>query len=279
MSATDLFYLSLWDIPIAGYISPEAMATCLATLASLEWLYIGFQSPRSRPDRIGLPPPTRAVLPALSYFEFSGVNEYLEDFVARIHTPKLDRLRIHLFMDLFFHIPQLHEFITRTETIRPLNPAKITFSNSDISLNLGSIPGGVGLSISCREPDQQVSSMVQVCRQLSPLLSHVERLDVHEFLLGQAWKGRGNGIDRTQLLELFGPFSTVQHLHIQDELRSLFTRALQGLTGDRATEVLPTLRNIFFGRLPERRPILRENIQAFIAARRHSDHPVDVHWE
>ncbi|KAH9977541.1 hypothetical protein BJV74DRAFT_149979 [Russula compacta] len=42
MSAAHLSGLSLLDIPITGYISPEAMATCLATLPSLKWLSIKF---------------------------------------------------------------------------------------------------------------------------------------------------------------------------------------------------------------------------------------------
>ena len=112
-SATDLSELSLWDIPITGYVSPEAMATFLATMPNIEFLYIGFRSPRSRPDRGGPPPSTRTVLPALTDFQFQGVSEYLEDLVARIDTPKIDHLMIHLFMDLMFHIPQLHEFISR----------------------------------------------------------------------------------------------------------------------------------------------------------------------
>ena len=105
--ALHLFRLELWDIPINGYISPEAMATCLATFPSLKWLFIGFQSPLSRPDRINLSPPTRALLPTLTNFRFKRVSEYLEDLVTRINTPELILLKVHLFMDLMFHIPRL----------------------------------------------------------------------------------------------------------------------------------------------------------------------------
>ena len=252
------------------------MATCLATLSNLRDLYFGLQSPRPRPDRIGLPLPTRAVLPALTLFEFEGTSEYLEDLVARIDTPKLDRLVICLFMDLMFNIPQLHRYIARAESIRPLSPAKITFSPSDIHIMLGPLTGVVGLRISCKEPDWQASSMAQVFSQLSPLLSHVEQLNVSEYVPGTA--RQGNGIDPTQWFELFDPFSAVQALHIYDELRPLVGRALQELTGERATEVLPTLRSLFFEGPPPSRPT-REDIQPFIAARQHSNYPVDVHWE
>ena len=107
LSTTHLSHLSLWRIPIAGYISPEAMVTCLATLPRLERLFIGFESFQSRPDRIGLPPSTRAVLPTLGRFGFQGVSEYLEDLVARIDTPKLVWLKVLLFMDLMHNSTSL----------------------------------------------------------------------------------------------------------------------------------------------------------------------------
>ena len=273
-SATHLSYLSLENIPITGYISPGAMATCLAALPSLGELYIGFQSPQSRPDRIVLPPPTRAVLPALAVFEFKGVNEYLEDLVARIDTPKLDRLEIRLFMDLMFRNPQLHNFMARKKW--QFDRAEITFSSSDISIVLSPRYRAVELMIHCKEPDQQASSMAQVCSQLPSLISRVEQLDISEAMPGETL--RGNGINPTQWLGLFHPFLAVKNLLIHGELRPLVARALQELTGERATEVLPSLRSLSFkGRWPSRSAW--ENIQPFITARQHSNHPVDVHWE
>ncbi|KAH9968393.1 hypothetical protein BJV74DRAFT_954238 [Russula compacta] len=272
LSATHLSDLTLRDIPITGYISPEAMATCLATLPSLEWLRIEFRSPRSRPDRIRLPPPTRAVLPALFQFNFKGVSEYLEDFIARIDTPKLFWLDIDLFMDLMFHIPRLRQFMARSaETLGPYNSASVTFFATNIHISLGHVK----LQISCREPDWQASSMAQVCNQLSPLTSQVTSLDINEDTPGQA--RQGNGIDPTEWFELFNSFPAVQYLYIYHGLRPLVARALQELTGERATEVLPTLRNLDF-KGPSLPGSIREEIQTFIAARQDLNHPFDVHW-
>ena len=69
----------------------------------------------------------------------------------------------------------------------------------------------------------------------------------------------------------------MQDLHIHNELRPLVARALQKLTGERATEVLPTLRRLLF-REPSPPGSTWEDIETFIAARQHSDHPVEVHW-
>ena len=44
-SATDLVHLKPLHIPHSGYISPEAMVTCLSTLPRLEKFYLKFQSP------------------------------------------------------------------------------------------------------------------------------------------------------------------------------------------------------------------------------------------
>ena len=271
LSCSSLSELYLWNIPIAGYISPEAMTTCLATLPSLKYFSIGFKSPQSRPNQIGRPPPTRIFLPTLDYFQFNGVSEYLEDLVARIDTPKLDRLRIQLFMDLMFNIPQLHNFIVRSERIS-LNSAEIVFYPQASVICSGP---AIVLEISCREPDWQASSMAQVCSQLPSLLSHVEQLAIREDTPGQT--RQGNGIDTTQFLDLFDPFPALQQLHIYDELRPLVTRALQELTGESATEVLPSLHRLVFQGPPPSGSI-QKDIQGFITARQNSNHPVNVEW-
>jgi hypothetical protein len=88
LSATHLVQLCLLGIPHSGYISPEAMATCLSGLTRLEYLEIEFESPQSRPDHwqnSRRPPlPTRNPLPVLTVLLFKGVSEYLEDLVVRI---------------------------------------------------------------------------------------------------------------------------------------------------------------------------------------------------
>ena len=99
LSSTHLVCLRLWRIPHSGYISPESMATCLAVLTRLETLEIKFESPRSRPDRKSRhpPPQTLTLLPVLVDLSFHGVCEYLEDLVARIDTPLLNKLIIFFF--------------------------------------------------------------------------------------------------------------------------------------------------------------------------------------
>ncbi len=74
----------------------------------LKEFQLQFQSRRSCPERERrhAPPLTRSVLPALTHFIFSGLAEYLEDFVALINAPLLDRLEITFFRQL---ISTLHD--------------------------------------------------------------------------------------------------------------------------------------------------------------------------
>ncbi|KAH9171721.1 hypothetical protein EDB89DRAFT_1906708 [Lactarius sanguifluus] len=118
LSATDLVKLDLFNIPPAGYISPEAMVASLATLPRLEFFVIGFQLATSRPDQILPPPVTRTVLPALVSFRFRGASEYLEDLVSRIDGPQLNQIStVYLNQVVDFQVAQFsskREHFTRT---------------------------------------------------------------------------------------------------------------------------------------------------------------------
>jgi hypothetical protein len=109
-SASDLVKLRLDYIPPTSFPSPEVMIACLAALTRLEDISIGFLSPTSRPDRIRLPP-ERVVLPALAIFSFEGDSTYLEDFVTRINTPRLNSLDATYTEDPDLRITELPKFV------------------------------------------------------------------------------------------------------------------------------------------------------------------------
>jgi hypothetical protein len=119
LAAPHLVDLRLLNIPHSGYFSPEAMATVLSTLTNLQYLWLEFQSPRSRPDWASRHPPTRSLLPVLTYFSFNGVSEYLDNLVARIGAPRLNDLDVTFFNQIVFDatIYQIHQSHTCVETI------------------------------------------------------------------------------------------------------------------------------------------------------------------
>jgi len=286
LSFTHIVDLDLSEIPSSGYISPEVMATCLAALHNLGVLFIGFRSPSSRPLQLSPPNLTRAALPALSSLYFSGVSEYFEDFVARIDTPRLTRLNITFFMDLIFDIPRLRNFIDWTGGIKHFDGAAIEFfSGRAIRIVFGPSPlppeGPLPfqLEIRCERPDWQLSSMAQIFSQQLPLLSHVEQLTISEFRLGSfEWKEVPD-MDSSQWLELFRLFVAARSLHVSEGLVSPVAGALQDLTEQMATEVLPVLQTLSLEGLEPSGPV-HEAIKSFATARQLSHQPVVIQrWE
>ena len=130
-SANHLAYLSLSNISHSGYISPDAMVTCISALIGLEKLHIVTRSSQSHPYRESRRPhlPTRSVQPSLLVFVFRGTSEYLEDFVARIDAPQLDHLNITFSGKTVFDIPQLVQFIHRIPSLKALDEARVRFSD------------------------------------------------------------------------------------------------------------------------------------------------------
>ena len=163
LSVNRLLYLELVNIPHSGYISPEAMVALLSALSSLRRLHLRFQSPESHPDweRRSLPPPKRSILPDLNQIHFNGVTEYLEDLVTHIDAPQLSYFYITLFNQIDFDTPRLAQFINRTPAFRAHKEAYVQFDGRAASVKLQY--RHLEISISCREPDWQLSSIEQVC--------------------------------------------------------------------------------------------------------------------
>jgi hypothetical protein len=121
--------------------------------------------------------------------------------------------------------------------------------------------------------------MGRVCNQLSPLLSQVERLDIRQYRWDQLTWQDDNDTDPTQWLELLIPFVSVKSLYVSELLGPCLACSLQELNGERVTEILPALQNLFLEGLQPSGTEL-EAMKAFVAARQFSDHPVVLQrWE
>ncbi|KAN0105669.1 hypothetical protein V8E52_010788 [Russula decolorans] len=275
LSATNLVSLTHYDIPHSGYISPEAMVALISALSSLETLELGFRSPQSRPDweTRRWPPSKRSVIPALDYFYFKGVIEYLEDLVTFIDAPQLNTLDITFFNQIDFDFPRLAQFIKRTPTIRTLDEAHVQFFDNGASVGPPRGPGTLQITISCREPDWQLSSIEQVCNSSLHPISTVEVLYIEHEYSELVWKN--DAIENTLWLQLLLPFTAVKDLYLSREFAPGIAAALQELVGARITDVLPSLQNIFIEGLESSGP-LQESIGRFVAARLLSDHPITV---
>jgi hypothetical protein len=251
LSATYLVHLSLWNIPHSGYIPPETMVTCLSELARLNSLFIGFESPQSRPDWKSRrpPPPTRTPLPVLTDLRFKGASEYLEDFMARIDAPQLYKLKITFFHQLIFDTPELTQFINRTSSCKAHREARVVFSDSGVRVTIPQAYDGVlELAISCSQPDWQLSSLAQVCNSSFPqtLIRAVKYLEIHQ--VGPLSSPRlcwQDDIECSQWIELLHPFTAVKDFYISHEFAPRLAPVLQGILEEGVREVLPALQTLY----------------------------------
>ncbi|KAI9438855.1 hypothetical protein F5148DRAFT_1380071 [Russula earlei] len=271
LSANQLVELYLLKIPNSGYISPQDLVTALSVLSRLKTLRLGFESPRypaSRPR----PPLTRSVLPALTILYFRGVHEYLEDLLAQIEAPLLNKLDVAFFMDIDFVIPQLHRLISKTESFKTCDRATVyTFDRAirfTVYRGTNQLPM-LSMEISCRELDWQLASLVQVYSSSFPLLSALVQLDITDYAPQSRWK---DDMEATQWLELLVPFTAMKDLRLTHQVAPHVCQPLEELAGER---VLPALQNIFLtGLKPSRYP---KYIEGFVAARKLSGRPVAIH--
>jgi hypothetical protein len=220
------------------------MVTCLVGLPKLEDLGLSF---RSYPDHISSSSLKRAILPSLTSFQFRGVGEYSENLLALIDAPVLRTLSI-TFSDVVFRIPQLYRFLSCAQEFEPPTVVDVEFGHQEIEFTF--MPSNsFRLRIGCGHLATQVSSIAAICRDMSPLLSRVERLDLHEKDLpwSPSWPGYsipGAGLD---WLAFFYPFISVRTLYVSKNLGPFFIPALEELTKEGATAVFPKLRTFFLG--------------------------------
>jgi hypothetical protein len=280
LSASDLVTLSFTCLP---YYSSQSMVVCLSSLNRLQSLSLGFethwsrfQSSQSRPDQPDPSPWARVVLPALTNLTFEGSTDYSEDFLPRIDTPLLNKFSMSFFklwgsISDALDIPHFKQFIGRANDLKPPKVARVRFiPGSPLELR----QQGELLEARCYRIDWQVDSIALVCDQLSPFCSPIERFDLYAIRL--PFEVEEEDMMYTQLGELFRRFTAIQSLRVSECIVPLVATALLDVIGERTTEALPNLRDLFLGgsAIPETVP---EAMQPFVTARQLSGQPVAVH--
>jgi hypothetical protein len=202
--------------------------------------------------------------------------------VARIDAPLLNRANITLFNQLVFDILELPNLACRTEKFKVLDEADVVLDNHSINIKLFQKGGTVDpirlkLGISCTKLDWQLSALAQVCNSCSPALSSLERLSIYDDdrYLPPHWQ---DDMENTQWLELLHSFVAVKDLYLSKEVARRVASALQGLSEERVTEVLPTLQDIFIDGL-QSSGLVREVFHKFVTVRGRqvSRVPVAIH--
>jgi hypothetical protein len=221
----------------------------------------------------------RSILPDLDVITFKGTSEYLDDLVTQIDAPRLNYLFITFIYQMTFNTPHLVEFISRTPRFQEPNEAHLNL-NPDARVQLvwasSESTGRLWVELSTSWDEEvsqpQLSTIAQVFTMCLPPLPTVEnlRLEVFhvQYLNSVDWIS-----DVDQWLEFLRPFTAVKSLYISEKFQPNIALALQELIGDRTTEVLPSLQNIFLRSFD---PPSQEAIGQFVSARQLSGHPIAV---
>jgi hypothetical protein len=201
------------------------MATSPSALPQLEFLNVEFKSPTPQSKRRNrhVPPPTRFVLPALTWLTFKGVSEYLDLPTARIDAPLIEHFDVTFFHQLVFDIPQIIRFLGHQDAFRP-SSLTLYYNLSHTTIFLSTpmcYPTRFcnwSQVILCKSLDWQAFSTVHICSQILSFRSSVESLNIRCFPRWHADSSPEDEIDPTLWLQLFRCFTSVQSLEIHEPL-------------------------------------------------------------
>ena len=280
LSTSDLIKLDLRNIPLDGYISPDAMVASLAALPKLEIFVMEFDSHTHLPDRIS-PPVIRTILPALAYFVFRGHREYLEDILGRIDGPNLNHISITtLYLPVGFQVTQLSRFIDQS-----VGPKLAQCRHAEILFHCPFFFRAVTFNF-CHRPDdlgqdrttiisyeginwETLRGATDMLRQFPVTLSNVVHLQIKYGLGFSIYIPEGMSI---QLFQLIRQFSAMRTLFIDSQLSAFVASILGHIPEVMMTEALPSLELLCL------EEYFQHSVQldTFVAARQHSDHPLTI---
>lgn len=171
------------------------------------------------------------------------MDAYLENLVAQIDMPLLERLNLTFFFDLTFTLVNLTEFIHRTEGFG-CRVARVVFNKDGASIDTGHYEQldiwRLSLRVNCEPLDWQIDSATQVSIALGSVVSTVEELtlDLDAGGMAEDWE---NTLDSLVWHELLLPFIGVKKLHVGSLLTFELSQAMESAVGGLVFELLPEL--------------------------------------
>jgi len=198
---------------------------------------------------------------------------YLNDLLPLIDAPQLYSMRITFDHQFMPEAPQVSQFIGRTERFKGPYRANITILRRSTELLFPLRTQTVhypSLKLVVNYlPPWPLSYLVQTCRLPFLPLSTVERLDID----GVRWPPP---TENTEWLEVLGLFVAVKDLCVSEKVALHVVEALQELSVERATEVLPALRNLVIEGVEASGPSapIQGAVEQFVATRQLAGHPV-----
>jgi hypothetical protein len=273
LSTSNLINLTLSAIPPTGYISPEAIVSCLAVSPRLKSFTIEFGLYAPYPDQIRLPPATRKVLPALTSFCFKGVYEYLEDLVVQIDGPQLNQISI-VYLNHPDDFQELSEFIDRSvgPELTPRRRARVSFHFDRFIFTLyrrANYPGKdrlpVKITITSEVYFWNLPDLAQVLIKFSAILYTIVHLKLNAHIEDDCVLEEAHDVEWVQL---FREFPAMQILDVSGQLAVFIATALERITTAMVIQIFPSLDLIFIEDQPA------SSVQTIVAACQLSGRPV-----
>jgi hypothetical protein len=261
------------------YFRPTVLLQWLALMPQLEILRIlfYFAVPNRDVDRqlMRTPITTQVTLPNLRLFTFKAVSAYSEAVLSRITASRLENFKIYYLKQLMFPVPQLLQFMGRTENLR-FDRAEFNFHSDQIYVRVyppeANMPlAAFSMKVACWHLDWQVSSVAQIFNALSEIFFAVEHLTLLYQVHSQSSEEH-NEVDRTEWRKLFRSFSNVKTLRVYRGLVGELSRCLQLDNGEDPLEILPELQKLTYSTIGS----AKDAFTSFIDARQNAGRPVTL---
>jgi hypothetical protein len=252
-TATGLVTLHLALYHPSTCFQPTVLLRCLSLMPQLEILVIFFHFavPNRDVERqlMRAPITTHVTLPNLRLFVFQAVGAYSEAVLSRITAPRLENFRICYPKQLTFSVPELLQFMGRTENLR-FDRATFNFSSERIYVDLyppeTNMPVyAFSVIVDCWHLDWQVSSVAQILNAFSQIFSTVEDLILAHEVHSRSSEEH-NEVDRTDWRKLLRSFSNVKTLRVHRGLVEELSRCLRLDDGEHPLELLPELQELTY---------------------------------
>jgi hypothetical protein len=235
------------------YFQPNVLLQWLSLMPQLEMLLISFHFPVPNRDverqLMRTPIMTNVTLPNLRSFAFKVVGVYSEAVLSRITAARLEIFQVDYLNQLTFSVPELLQFMGRTENFR-FHRAGFFFSSDRVHAHFNPpetslSTDAISINIDCWHLDWQVSSVAQISNGLSQMFSAVEHLTLSNEAHSQSSEEH-NEVDRAEWRKLLRPFSNVKTLLIKDGLVGELSRCLRLEDGEPPLELLPELQELTY---------------------------------
>ena len=278
-SSKDLVEIQLHEIPGIEYIFTESLWNALSGMTQLQLLSLRFDSLYSPTPTELLelypPPRTRAVLPALTCFEYQGTSETFNSLVARVYAPYLEDIEITFFDEFTSDVTNLRRFIDEIQVRKSPLRADILLSESSVSISLiQPLPSCLKLQVICEPSSQKMLSISRFWSLFSTFFLCVEDLRIKAKRLSSSQDGLN------LWMEVIRSFRATERFHLAGDFSTDFAHALKILLSQLGPEsVLPALRKLYISQPGPRHAPLRLAVVSLMVSRRLSGHLIEVEYE